>query len=609
MAGHSKHHNPPASNFGSKTVGIFLLLVLIFFGALEYKIFDARYKDRFYPGIYLGGESVGGQTYQEVLDRFQNKITALEKNGLEANFESSQGVEKINIPMSEIGFTADNSIEYFSVDDWENNLKKAYEWGHGPNPIRNLKEQAELLFIKKDFNFSAELQKFATDSFVEHTIYNFLKKSVPASFSFTGNKAVIKREVMGETIDRNEVLNTLEEKLVHLDITPANFVIKKDTPRVTKEKLEPYLDLAERFAKEENFVFQYGVFERKIKGSKFATWLTINQKNSIGVDRAKLETYLDSNIAKFIASSPQNSRFQMQGGELVETVSGKTGNAIDTTNILEKLEKIIADKNSGVIYNTIYIPIKVVRVEPKVTKETVEKYRIVDLVGAVRTSFNGSTADREHNIKIGAAAVNGIVISPGEEFSTVASIGHVSAQEGYVKEMVIKENKTTKEYGGGLCQIATTLFRLALNSGLPVTERQNHRFVVHYYDPPGLDATIYGPHPDFRFVNDTDSYLLLQARVEGKQVVMELYGQTDGRSVKISSPLVYDKIPAPPTKYIPSAETPLGQTKCTEAPHDGVTTDVLYSVKYPDGTIKEKNFHSVYQPWQKVCLVGTGESV
>src|SRR3989344_537623 len=605
MAEQHKHSTSILTDFKHRRTGIFILVVLIFFGALEHKVFEAKYEDRFYPGIFLGGESVGGQTYQEVLNRFQHRITELEKNGLGVNFESFQEFKKIHIPMSEMGFTADNSVEYISLGDWNGDLEKAYKWGRSTNHVSNLKEQITLLFTKKYFNFSVDIQKVAVDSFIEHTIYNFLKKSVPATFSFTNNKVVITKEIEGETLDRNEVLNTLEEKLVRLDITPTTFVIQKDTPMDTQEKLEPFLGLAEKISKEGNFVFQYEGRDWKIKGPKLVTWLTMNEKDSIGVDNTKLEDYLNNTIGKFIDNPPQNSRFQMQGGKLVEIVLGRSGNAIDIDDILKKVEKVISDINARVIDGTIYIPIKVIKVPPKITKETVETYRILDLVGAIRTSFDGSTADREHNIKIGVAAINGMLIPPGGEFSTVSSIGPVTEKEGYVKEMVIKENKTTKEFGGGLCQIATTLFRLALNAGLPITERVNHRFVVHYYDPPGLDATIYGPHPDLRFVNDTGNYLLLQARVENKQVIMELYGQKDGRSVEISRPTPYNKIPAPPTKYISSVELLLGQTKCTEMPHDGVTTDVLYSVRYPDGTTKDQNFHSVYKPWQKVCLIGT----
>jgi vancomycin resistance protein YoaR len=105
-------------------------------------------------------------------------------------------------------------------------------------------------------------------------------------------------------------------------------------------------------------------------------------------------------------------------------------------------------------------------------------------------------------------------------------------------------------------------------------------------------------------VNDTGSYLLLQARVEDQKVIMELYGKRDGRKVDISKATSYNWIPAPAPKYISTVEIPKGQVKCTESPHDGLTTSVLYKVIYPNGIEKERIFKSIYQPWQKVCLVG-----
>ena len=143
-----------------------------------------------------------------------------------------------------------------------------------------------------------------------------------------------------------------------------------------------------------------------------------------------------------------------------------------------------------------------------------------------------------------------------------------------------------------------------MNTGLPITERINHRFTVPYYDPPGLDATIYGPHPDLRFVNDTGNYLLLQARVENKKIILEFYGRKDGRTVEISKPIESNRIPAPATKYISTTYLSVGRIKCSETPHSGLTTDVLYTVKYSNGIIKQRNFRSIYQPWQKVCLIG-----
>jgi len=94
-------------------------------------------------------------------------------------------------------------------------------------------------------------------------------------------------------------------------------------------------------------------------------------------------------------------------------------------------------------------------------------------------------------------------------------------------------------------ETAPTLFRAALGAGLPISERQNHSFRVRYYEPAGTDATIYGPHPDFRFVNDSGNHLLLQTRIDGTRAIFEFWGTRDGRIVQRSEPKIYNFVATP----------------------------------------------------------------
>jgi hypothetical protein len=102
---------------------------------------------------------------------------------------------------------------------------------------------------------------------------------------------------------------------------------------------------------------------------------------------------------------------------------------------------------------------------------------------------------------------------------------------GYTPELVILKDKTVPEYGGGLCQVSSTAFRAALNSGFPILERSNHAYPVTYYYPIGTDATIYLPKPDFRFKNDSPGHLLIQTSVVGNTLKFEFYGTKTGRTV------------------------------------------------------------------------------
>jgi vancomycin resistance protein YoaR len=100
----------------------------------------------------------------------------------------------------------------------------------------------------------------------------------------------------------------------------------------------------------------------------------------------------------------------------------------------------------------------------------------------------------------------------------------------------------------------------------------------------------------------------LQGKIVNSRLILELYGQKDGRIASVTEPIITDRIPPPPPKYLPSYDMPLGMKKCTERAIYGMTANVVYSVTYPDGRIQKQDFESVYTPWAQVCLVGINTS-
>ncbi len=178
---------------------------------------------------------------------------------------------------------------------------------------------------------------------------------------------------------------------------------------------------------------------------------------------------------------------------------------------------------------------------PKITLNSLSQLGITALLAHGESDFKGSPPNRIHNIGTGAAKFQGLILKPGEEFSFNAKLGKVQPEEGYLAELVIKNRKVTPEYGGGLCQVSTTLFRAAVASGLPILERHPHSFPVHYYHPQGFDATIYPGSADLRFKNDTAKNILIQDRLEGTKLIFEIFGSPDGRQVELSLPKIIEQ--------------------------------------------------------------------
>ncbi len=162
------------------------------------------------------------------------------------------------------------------------------------------------------------------------------------------------------------------------------------------------------------------------------------------------------------------------------------------------------------------------------------------LLSVGHSDFAGSGAGRKVNVR---KALNdhldGIVIQPDESFSFNAVLGPVTPSNGWADALVIfNGNELQPAPGGGICQVATTLFRAVLQGGFPITARANHSLYVTYYEKygVGLDATVFPGKQDFRFMNDTGAPLLVQSYNDGNEAFVNIYGAADARRTVLEGP-------------------------------------------------------------------------
>ncbi len=314
-------------------------------------------------------------------------------------------------------------------------------------------------------------------------------------------------------------------------------------------------------------------------------------------------------LAGAVNTAPQDAvlRFNADKTEVVEFVpqrSGRSVNIEESTQLIAEtfFEKAFQEDAGDVVRVALVVDEAIADIE----LEELNDLGIKELLAIGESDYAGSPTNRRHNIEVGRKSYDGILLAPGEEFSALRYLGAVDASNGYLPELVIKGNETVPEYGGGLCQVSTTMFRAALNAGLDITARRNHSYTVSYYSPIGTDATIYDPAPDFRFKNDTGHHILIHTindRTRSK-LVYEIWGTSDGRKIETTTPVTYDWVAAPPTKIVETTDLPPGTKKCTESAHAGVKAYFDRFITRADGTKDEERFHSTYRPWQAVCLVG-----
>jgi len=245
---------------------------------------------------------------------------------------------------------------------------------------------------------------------------------------------------------------------------------------------------------------------------------------------------------------------------------------------------------------------------------TAAELGITQLIGEATTYYAGSTQSRKNNIFEAISRFDGVIIAPGEEFSFNTALGDISPETGFVQGKIILGGRTVDGVGGGVCQVSTTLYRAALTAGLPISERSSHGYRVGFYEqgnfPPGLDAAIYQPTQDLRFVNDTGHHILIETSVfhGSDSVQFRLYGTNAGRQVVMEGPTIRNMTPPPATLYEVNSELAPGQSLQVDWAKEGA--DVTWTRIILDASgqeIRRDTIYTHYMPWAAVVQVASGD--
>lgn len=328
-------------------------------------------------------------------------------------------------------------------------------------------------------------------------------------------------------------------------------------------------------------------------------------------------TYDNGAINEFIADTEEqynkpakNALFTFENGKVVAFREDEKGVKINSNKFKSDIESIISSLNKKIENKTIVLSDSAI--EPEITLKNSNDLGIEELIGEGRSNYTHSMAERIHNINLAASKFNGVLIPKGKMLSFNEIIGDISSLTGYKPAYIIKSGRTVLGDGGGVCQVSTTLFRAALNSGLPIVERTAHAYRVVYYENdsrPGFDATIFSPSVDLKIKNDTPGPILILTEndMENNILTFKIYGKKDGRLIEISDATVYDEQPPPPPLYQDDGTLKKGVVKQVDYQAWGASAYFTYKVSKDNQTLFEKKFSSYFKPWQAVYLVGTAD--
>lgn len=318
------------------------------------------------------------------------------------------------------------------------------------------------------------------------------------------------------------------------------------------------------------------------------------------VDEHRFQTKLQA-LTIALSVPPQSAYFSFTAQDEVEIVPSRAGQEVDSEKALAALLSLLeASPNLSAFKINLYLR----SVPPPVSTADLEKMRITGKLAAYQTRFDPLNQNRSGNIRLAAQALDGYLLPPGGTFSFNAVVGPRTVDTGYSEAIVIENGQFVPGIGGGVCQVSSTLYNVALRAGLKVIERHRHSLPVGYVAP-GTDATVAYGFIDLEFLNNTPGYLLLKASVDKGELTMKIFGFAEDLPVVQIIPRVEEVIPPPVIKK-EDPTLPEGKTLFEKEGKKGYKVKVIRSFLKNGQVVKSEIIsRDLYPAQPQVVRVGT----
>ncbi|MCD7921175.1 MAG: VanW family protein [Clostridiales bacterium] len=321
---------------------------------------------------------------------------------------------------------------------------------------------------------------------------------------------------------------------------------------------------------------------------------------TLTADEDQIETFLKAH-ADEINQDAIDYGLTRENGEFV-IVEGQNGREVD----VDASVTLIAEYFSDGWQEDASIELAVAVTEPQGTEEELSK--VQDVLGTYSTNYSSSASGRKANVKNGAAKINGSVIYPGETFSVYEAVSPFSAENGYELAGSYENGTTVETYGGGICQVSTTLYNAVIRAELEITERYGHSMIVTYVDP-SADAAIAGTYKDLKFVNNTDSPIYIEGTADGATITFTVYGEetrASNREVSFESETTST---TEATVQYRASSAAIGSITKVQSSHTGKTAR-LWKIVTVDGVEESREVFNTttYQMSPTIYEVGTASS-
>ncbi len=546
---------PPRAGFSrlSRKLSFFLaapvtaIVVIALVLAFTVATYQSRHNGRIYSGVSVAGIDLSQMTPEEAKAQLTAVFPYAREEAIILSDPSSN--QEWTMSPSDLGLNL----------DLDATIDNALSIGRLGSPITQFQTLFEAWYYGRSLAPIIIFDEGKLETQLAGMAAELNQPAVNASLALNGSsEATYIPGQPGRALDLNDLRNRLVKPIIDQRQVQIELLVHDVRPAVrdnaeTRAQIQQYINGGPFTFYLREPLHDLDLERVTLSQQQLLDWLRVEYvTDSNGVMHHQV--YLDENgvrhwlsqYADQIAQDPVNARFYFNDDtrELVLVAPHINGRALDVEATLDQFMRQVTTANRSV-------PFILEEIVPVVNSDsTAVELGITQLITQTTTWFYGSSDARKHNIARSAANFYGIVIAPGEEFSFNKYLGTVTEDDGYEEGLIIVGGRTIKGVGGGVCQVSTTMFQTAFYAGFPITERWEHGYMLGYYNDgegPGMDATVFSPIVDLRFINNTPHHLLIENyyNEENEALTFKFYSTSMGRRVEKVGPVFENIVPAP----------------------------------------------------------------
>jgi vancomycin resistance protein YoaR len=487
----------------------FVVLVALVALALVAGFVFAGSADRIAAGVTVSGLKVGGLTAEEAQAKLET--TAERYAGVPVVFAA--GDKQYPVRPAALDVEA----------DWAAAAAAAVERGDAPLPLRGV-QRVWLRLAGAEIEPTAEVFEAALNDRVRRIAAAVDRPAREASLTLNGMEPEIVPGQAGRSVDQAAAATVMLAALAGFDRSAQPLPVAVDAPEVTSDTLAPVAKQL-RVVLSAPVRLTYNGAGFTFTPEQMARMLSLpaSGESRLRIDQEVAARRLD-NIARGLARPPRNADFAVRGSGKVRVVPSRPGRELNLAATSAALLRAASQPTNRVA------PIVVAEFAPRLTTADAQALKVERQLGSYSTLYAG-TADRINNLQLAIELLDGARIAPGETWSFNEFVGPRTAERGFRVAPVIMDGKYEEGVGGGVSQVATTVFNAAWEAGLKIPERHAHALYISRY-PDGRDATVNYPDVDLKLLNDTPRWIVLKGSYDESGIVVRVLGGGPERRVE-----------------------------------------------------------------------------